>query len=520
MELPGTTTMELIKKNRNPFDLLIITAIAFGLRIFMLGSQSLWTDEAAIYSQTRVGSLFEVYSTVMSQEGHIGPLYHILNYLFCQLFGYAEWALRMPSAIYGTISVVLIYKIAELLINRNAALFSSILLACSPLHVWYSQEARMYSLWIMLTLLTTLVFIKLLDKGSPRLWILFTIFASLSLWTFLNSIFLFAAMGLYLVIFVKRYKKELCFFIVCMLAVAASYLPGVITLLARTSGNGTAETAGFRTTSVFDLIYAFCVFNIGTSLGPPLDTIRVLLKQLGPTNAARNIISHYGLLMIPSMLVCTAIFLYAAYKAVIRRKNVHYTLILVLLFVPLLMIYGITFFSSSLRFNVRYILCVLPFYLILLSTAADGLSKVKRWALLSCLILLSAFSLFNHYFKAEYAKLDFRTVVKYLNETMKDGDNAIIIHESASRVLEYYDKTATLAQYDISQHNSFENASSIISRSKRIFYVKSIRTYTYDPEEIKRIENLLAEKFQLVHSDNRALNIEIKIYERPDRDIG
>lgn len=511
--------MELIKKNRNLFNLLIITVIALGLRMFMLGSQSLWTDEGAIYSQTKVGSVFDVYSAVMNQEGHIGPFYHILNYLFCRLFGYAEWALRMPSAIYGTISVILVYKIAELLINRDVALFSSVLLAFSPVHVWYSQEARMYSLWIMLTLLTTFVFIKLLDKGGLWLWTLFTVFASLSLWTFLNSIFLFAAMGLYLVIFIKRYKKELCFYVVCMLVVAASYLPGVITLLAKTSAAGTTEAAGFRTTTVFDIIYAFCVFNVGTTLGPPLDTIRALLKQSGPANTAWNIISHYGIPMIPSMLVCTGIFLYAAYKAVTQRRNAHYTFILVLLFVPLIMIYGITFFSSSLRFNVRYILCVLPFYLLLLSTAADGLSTGKRWALLSCMIFLSAFSLFNHYFRAEYAKLDFRSVVKYLNETMKDSDNAIIIHESASRILQYYDKTATLAQYDISQHNSFESASSIINRSKRIFYVKSIRTYTYNQEEIKRIENVLAEKFHLIHSVNRALNIEIKIYERPDRDI-
>lgn len=507
--------MELIKKNRDLFNLMAITAIAFGLRIFMLGSQSLWTDEGAIYSQTKAGSIFEVYSRVMNEEGHIGPFYHILNYLFCQLFGYAEWALRMPSAIYGTISVILVYKIAELLFSRNIALLSSILLAFSPLHVWYSQEARMYSLWVMLMLLTTFVFIKLLDKGRLRLWILFTLLASGSIWTFLNSIFLLAAMGLYLVVFFRRYKKELCFFVICMLIAVASYFPGIITLLARTSSD-TPGVKGFRAANVFDMMYAFYVFNVGTTLGPPLDAIRMLFKQSGPTNAARNIVSHYGIFMIPAMLVCAGIFLYAIYKAVIRKTNTHYIFILVLLFVPLLLIYGITLLSSSFRFNVRYILCALPFYLILLSTAIDGLSKGKRWALVSFMMFLSAFSLFNYYFRAEYAKLDFRSVVKYLNETMKEGDHAIIIHESASRVLEYYDKTATLAQYDISQYDSFENASSIINRSRRIFYVKSIRTYTYDPEEIKRIENLLAEKFHLVRSENRASNIEIKIYERAD----
>ncbi|MHC4566861.1 MAG: glycosyltransferase family 39 protein [Planctomycetota bacterium] len=227
--------MELTEKNKNLFNLLTITVIAFCLRLFMLGSQSLWMDEAALYSQTKVDSIFGVYSAVMNEEGHIGPFCHILTYLFCQLFGYSEWALRMPSAIYGTISVILVYKIAELLMNKNVALFSSILLAFSPVHVWYSQEARMYSLWVMLTLLTTFLFVRLLEKGRLWRWALLTILASLCIWTFLYSIFIFAAFGLYLVICFKRYRKELCLYLVCMFVAVASYLPGFIVLLAKIS---------------------------------------------------------------------------------------------------------------------------------------------------------------------------------------------------------------------------------------------------------------------------------------------
>jgi len=441
--------IEQIKKNRDLFNLLIVTVIAFGLRIFMIGSQSLWIDEAAIYSQTRVDSILDVYTSVMNQEGHIGPFYHILNYLFSRLFGYSEWALRMPSAIYGTISVILVYKIAELLINKNAALFSSILLAFSPVHIWYSQEARMYSLWVMLMLAVTLLFIKLLEKERLRLWILFTILASLSIWTFLNSIFVFAAIGLYLVIFLKKYKKELCIYIVCMFVAVASYLPGIITLLAKTSASAATEAGGSRMTSVFDIIYTFYVFNVGTTFGPPLVTIRALLRQLGPLNAAWRIISQYGILIIPSMLLYGSIFLYATYKTIAKRKDNNNAFILVILFVPLILIFGITILSSIWRFNVRYVLCALPFYFVFISTVTDRMSTVKRWTILSCMILFPMLSLYNHYFKPEYAKLDFRTVVKYLNETMKDSDNAIIVHESAARVLQYYDKTDTLIRYYI-----------------------------------------------------------------------
>lgn len=508
--------IELIKKNRNMVNLLIITIIACCLRLFMLGSQSLWMDEAVIYSQTKADSLSDVYSTVMSREGHIGPFYHILNYLFSLLFGYTEWALRMPSAIYGTISVIFVYKIAEALMNKNVALFSSILMAFSPVHVWYSQEARMYSLWIMLILVTTFLFIKILEKRRLWLWILFTMFASLSIWTFLNSIFIFSALGLYLVIFFKMYKREFCFYIVSMFVAVTSYFPGIVALLATGPVTAIIQVGSSRTTTVFDFIYAFYVFNVGTTFGPSLVTIRASLRQLGATNAVWKVVSQYGIIIIPSMLLYGGIFSYSTYKAIAKRNDDNYTFILVILFVPSIMIFGITLFSSSLPFNVRYILGVLPFYLIFLSAALNELSTRERWILLSGMIFLSVFSLFNHYFKDEYAKLDFRSVVKYLNETMSDSDHAIIIHEGTS-ILRYYDKTDKLIQYSIPQQNSFERALSIINPSERIFYVKSIRTQEYSEREINKIENLLAEDFDLIDSINRPLNIETRIYERQKR---
>lgn len=467
-------------------------------------------DEATTYLQTRADSMLSVYSAVMTQEGHIGPLYHVLNYLLCQLFGYSEWGLRLPSAIYGTVAVILVYKIAETLTNNHVALLSSILMAISPVLVWYSQEARMYSLWVMLILITTFLFIRVLEQRQLWLWVLFTIFASLSVWTLLNSVFILLSLGLYLVIFFKMYKREFCFYIVSMFVAAASYFPGIIALLAK----GPVSVGSSRTTTVFDFIYAFYVFNVGTTLGPSLLGIRMSLKHLGSVNTAWEIVSQHGVLLMPSLLLYGSIFLYGTYKAVTTRKDDNNIFVLVMLFVPLVMVFGITLFSSSLPFNVRYILCVLPFYLIFLSAALNELSTRKRWILLSGMIFLSVFSLFNHYFKAEYAKLDFRSVVKYLNETMTDSDNAIIIHEGANSILRYYDKTDKFIGYCIPPYNSLKSASSIINEGKRIFYVKSVRIQEYNDTEINKIESLLATDFKLTDSTNQAPGIEVRIYER------
>ena len=506
--------MEQNNKNKNFIYLLLIISTALFLRFFMLGSQSLWMDEAAVYTKTNVDSVKTVYSKVFSHGGHIGPLFHILNYLFCFLFGYSEWAIRMPSAIYGTISVILVYKIAESLKNKNVALFSATLMAISPIHIWYSQEARMYSLWIMLILFTTFLFIKILQEKKLWLWILFTIFASLSIWTFLNSIFVFFALGLYLLIYFKKYKRELCFYFISMSIVLVSYLPGIVPLLAKGPSSAMTTIGSARKTTIFDFIYAFFVFNVGTTFGPSLLTIRELLKQLGATTAVSRILSQYGILIIPSMLLYGCMFLYSIYKAIIKRKSENNSFILIILFIPLILIFGITLFSNLLPFNVRYILCTLPFYLILLSAGLNEVQTKKKWILFACMIFFSGFSLFNHYFKSEYSKVDFRYVVKYLNDNMTNSDKAVIIHEGADLLLIYYNKTDKLKQYCIPLKDTFENASSIINNSNKIYYVKSIRTQTYDQKAIQQIENLLTKDFQLLDSTTISKNIEIKTYDR------
>ncbi|MBN2180473.1 MAG: glycosyltransferase family 39 protein [Sedimentisphaerales bacterium] len=506
--------MKPINKNWNNVHILVITIIAFLLRIFMLGNQSLWIDEATIYLQTKVDSVFLVYSKVFGQVGHIGPLFHILNYLFSQLFGYSEWALRMPSAIYGTVSVVLVYKIAEALKNNRVALYSSILMAFSPVHVWYSQEARMYSLWIMLILFTVLLFIKILKAEKFWLWILFTVFASLSIWAFLNSIFVFLSLGLYLLISIKKYKRQLCFYCVCMFIVFASYLPGIMPWLTKGHDSIISTIGSARKTTIFDFLYAFYVFNVGTTFGPSLVTIRALLKQLGATSAAWKILSQYGLLIIPSMLLYGFMFIYSTYKAIINRKIENNLFLLVMLFIPLLIIFGLTVFSNSLTFNIRYILCALPFYIILLSTALERFRKWQRRTILCFMLFFSVFSIFNHYFKAEYSKIDFRSVVKYLNDNMTDNDGAIIIHEGASLLLRYYDQTEKLNQYSIPRQNAFQTASSIADGSNKIFYVRSIRIQMYNQNDIQEIENLLKDNFKFINSVDLAKNIDIKIYER------
>jgi 4-amino-4-deoxy-L-arabinose transferase-like glycosyltransferase len=123
--------------------LAVILLIAIVLRFPSLGEQSLWRDEAATWLQVN-GSLAEVISRTATDN--YPPLYNLLAWISVQLFGGAEWVLRLPAALLGVLNVALLYGLASRIGGRGAGLIAASLLALSGYHVWYSQEARMYTL--------------------------------------------------------------------------------------------------------------------------------------------------------------------------------------------------------------------------------------------------------------------------------------------------------------------------------------------------------------------------------------
>ena len=120
---------------------LAATLLAVGLRAFHLGAQSLWIDElftwitADIGRPLAVGALF---------ENIHGPLYGLIVHVCGEVFGDAEWALRLPSLVCGVAVVPALAWLAARWLGRDAAVWAGWLAAGSPFLVWYSQEARGY----------------------------------------------------------------------------------------------------------------------------------------------------------------------------------------------------------------------------------------------------------------------------------------------------------------------------------------------------------------------------------------
>jgi uncharacterized membrane protein len=130
--------------------LVLVIALGLALRLFRLDFQSLWLDEVL----TVQNSAFPLSRIVFDSEvdRNFPPLHGMLVHVFLRLLGTSEIAVRLPSVLAGTISIPLLFGVARFWLGPAVALLTAALLAISPLHVWYSQEARPYALFIALAL--------------------------------------------------------------------------------------------------------------------------------------------------------------------------------------------------------------------------------------------------------------------------------------------------------------------------------------------------------------------------------
>ncbi len=190
--------------------LLLITLLALGLRLFGLDAQSLWYDEAFSVYLARMG-LGEI--TARTAADIQPPLYYYLLHGWIRLLGDSEQALRGLSLLFGVLTVPLIYAVAWQLFarlpgtyRRLAGLLAALLVAVSPLHVWYGQEARMYTLLTFLCLLSSyllLMVIPMTVRGDNRwrtlaLWAAYTLANVAALYTHYFAAFILGFQGLYL----------------------------------------------------------------------------------------------------------------------------------------------------------------------------------------------------------------------------------------------------------------------------------------------------------------------------------
>jgi mannosyltransferase len=185
------------------------------LRFATLGIQSYHHDEIVTATRILPGGFWQAMEAVGSSES-APPLYYALAWLWTQLTGTGEFGLRSLSALAGAATIPVAFWLATALTTpptgpkaiyistlgpvgrRGAGIAAAALVAVNPMLVWYSQEARAYALFALLTALSLLYFVRALDRGARRDFVLWGAFSALALATHYFAAFPIAAEALWL----------------------------------------------------------------------------------------------------------------------------------------------------------------------------------------------------------------------------------------------------------------------------------------------------------------------------------
>ena len=148
------------------FAPLAIVALGAVLRFAFLDSQSYWLDEAV--AVRTVGLDFSQMLDRVYENESTPPLYYVVAWVWAKLFGTGEVGLRSLSALAGTGFVWVAYLAGRKLVSERAGLIAAGLAAVNPLLVYYSQEARSYSLLMLFGGLSLLGFAYARDRPTGR----------------------------------------------------------------------------------------------------------------------------------------------------------------------------------------------------------------------------------------------------------------------------------------------------------------------------------------------------------------
>jgi mannosyltransferase len=262
-----------------PLGLILALPLLLGVatRLWGIGVESLWLDEATSLILAHMDLPGLVQWT--AQDIH-PPLYYILLHYWIVLVQYAgqgqsEAIIRGLSALAGVLNIGVIYLLGQTLFERRTGLYAALLLALSPLHIWYSQEARMYT-WVTL-LVSTSVLLALRAWTSQRwlTWLGYIVVTTAALYTHYYAVFGIMLENLFLLYLLLRPGRTpwhsgasralLWRWLGSQAAVFVLYLPWLPTfLLPITVGGGGWVALGTGKPSLAALAQTVVLYMVGT----------------------------------------------------------------------------------------------------------------------------------------------------------------------------------------------------------------------------------------------------------------
>ncbi|MBI4301209.1 MAG: glycosyltransferase family 39 protein [Chloroflexi bacterium] len=400
----------------------IVLLLAFALRLYAFGEKGMWWDEGiSIYFAT-----LPIPQITWERDFALSlhpPLYYVLLSYWIKIAGSSVFALRFLSFVFGVLTVAVIYQVGRSLFNRNVAWIAAILLAVAPADVYYSQEIRMYSLTILLGLLSMFLAARLLgsgdkgaqlepqdDKSNPKLstfggWMPFLSYilvTVLGLYTYYYVAFVMVAQNIWALIIWYRKRRLPRLWLAAQIAVVFLYIPWLYVVALRMIAPG------------------YELFGGNIVPGGVLEFAKVSWLAISAGEESRAPLAL--VLTLPFMLAIISAFVY-----VTRGKKRRAELFMLFIYLPtyIILVYAFTLWRPL--FYPRMVIFLSPLIILI---ASFGVGSVMRrhylLAFSSLLVLLAAGAavpaLDYDFQKMDYTSEGFRQVLDSFDRLVDEKD--------------------------------------------------------------------------------------------------
>jgi 4-amino-4-deoxy-L-arabinose transferase-like glycosyltransferase len=438
---------------------IIISALvfaAFALRVWNLAAQSVWWDEA-FTTQVASHGWNNLWRLLLTGDRN-PPLYFLSSFAWGGFAGWSEFSLRFLSVMYGVIGAVFVYKLTARLFGSSAGTWAMAAVAFAPALVVYSQEARMYALFLGIAAATIYCVLRsaYLDKSNTQSAVrnkwypAFLLSESILLLTHYFAVPFVAALNLFIFVDLLHRKVPLNSYLKWIGGQVLAAMPLIIwTLIVAATPGSLIQASESRP--------AFSYFA-WQSIALWLTGVRDIDLHLG--------VIVYGAL---ALIVVTAVVAWIKYQ---RAR-------LVVFFGIVAFLTAFALASVLTSFHPRYVLTFsLPLFVLIGAAISrtPNLKTAKRWRLAaSGLILLVTIALlligWSIALDPQYAKDDARGVATYLRSNSRPDD--VILIEANDYTLNYYDHgvAATKMITASTETDAFQQISSAVGGAKQVWLV-------------------------------------------------
>jgi mannosyltransferase len=392
-----------------PWILAGLAGLAFVLRVAGLDAESLWRDEvdAIRFAYWPLTLLFETFA----RPGHNGPLYYLLLRPWLEIAGRSGFVLRFFSLAFGVLSVPLMYQVARRLFPRWTvlALLSALLVAVSPYLVWYGQEGKMYALVVALALLSVDRYLAALKEGGWPRWLLYVAATSAAFYVHLVAALLVPVQVVGFFALDRRVRRAR--WKPAAISLAALTLPYVPLLVWQVPLLLNGGETGYRFVSLQEMLLSLLAsYSLGV-VQPPTPWFLV----------------PFGALLLASVL---------AWNLPDVRRN-SLLMLWAWLLVPVAAFFVVTLVRPM--YTARYLIFVLPAYLLLLAVAVRAAASHSRLIAGLSLAVILATSGWGIWLQARNSlKADFRAATRYVAARLEPEDLILFQIPYGRHSFEYY----------------------------------------------------------------------------------